>query len=184
MIYQTLRGAHRLMTALSSRLLFTSFQPLITLSQHQKLQAEHMFPLPEDMRAREVLRVFQISWNIASHDKKQHRMFHAFHHMIFYDFWQAGAYRLISDILVIVCAVMIKYIVQAANTSDFQHISSLAIAYFVLSFSQVSMYLFICGICFYPCRQSVYSSSSMAVSEQELAWLQRQLPQCFMPHFV
>ena len=123
---------------LVAQFLFTWVQPLITISQAQKLQPEQMFPLPENMQALRLMKLFQISWDRVTTSRSHKLMFHALHDMIFRPFWIAGAYRFFSDVLVIMCAFMTKYIVQAVNSGNTESVFTLAMIYFALSFTQVA----------------------------------------------
>lgn len=159
----------------SNGLFFTWFNHTIAIGKSRKITKSDMLDLPDSLKSREIFGRFCEIYKASSlqyeegSPKTNGFLWDTIHSMIFYDFWLAGFYRLLNDILLLLSTYLIKLIVTAAAAGDSKSAMLYAGLIMLSSLLQaVLLQLFINGA--FICGSTVVAAitSSVFYSSQEL----------------
>lgn len=106
--------------SLYNRLFFNWINPVVQRNDDDKpMQLDDILHLPTRLSSKEVFKEFVTLWGTTQMEsKKQPLLWNVLHDLIFVDFWIAGIYRLMTDLLVLANALVLKQFIVAAGAND------------------------------------------------------------------
>ena len=120
--------------SLYDSIFFNWVTPLIKHCKENTLGSDDIFRLPPQLTSKELYLKFSSLWNESkSRTNADPKLWNVIADVIYVDFWTAGFCRLMSDLLVLLSAILVKQFIIAAQSNS--QIDMLAIACLFLSSS-------------------------------------------------
>lgn len=134
----------------------------------QSIQLNDILHLPPSLTSKEVFKEFVALWGTSQVEtKKTPGLWNVLYDLIFVDFWIAGLYRLMSDLLVLFNALVLKQFVMAAGANDQFRMFILSCVFLTGLLSQaICIQQFIHGS--FMCGSKVVSAATSAVFHSSL----------------